>query len=112
MNFLRLPTSTYNYHAAIKVDFAIDKQLIALVKVKKEATYLKSKQELLGHGSSKITERYTQASTHEIGNIVNPLEAYYSNKSGTIHSKNGTIKPLKGRDKENKHHKGVCIQVM
>ncbi len=67
-------------------------------------------QTLLGHSSSKITERYTQVSTQEIGRIVNPLEAYYSSMSGTIHSKNGSIKPLKESDNENKHHKGVHIQ--
>lgn len=67
-------------------------------------------QTLLGHSSSKTTERYTQVSTQEIGRIVNPLEAYYSSMSGTIHSKNGSIKPLKERDNENKHHKGVHIQ--
>ena len=67
-------------------------------------------QTLLGHSSSKTTERYTQVSTQEIGRIVNPLEAYYSSMSGTIHSKNGSIKPLKESDNENKHHKGVHIQ--
>ena len=46
----------------------------------------------------------------KIGNIVNPLEAYYNNGDGTIFSKNGSIEPLNERDKENKHHKGVYTQ--
>ena len=60
-------------------------------------------QVFLGNSSSKTTEHYTQVSTQEIGSIVNPLEAYYSKGSGTIHPKNGSIMPLNQGDKENKH---------
>jgi site-specific recombinase XerD len=67
-------------------------------------------QVLLGHNSSKTTERYTQVSIREIGGIVNPLDTYYNLHSGTIHPKTGCIVPPKQRYNGNKHHKGVYIQ--
>jgi site-specific recombinase XerD len=67
-------------------------------------------QVLLGHNSSKTTERYTQVPTREIGRIVNPLDTYYNLHSGTIHPKTGCIVPPKQRYNGNKHHKGVYIQ--
>ena len=57
---------------------------------------------LLGHNSSKTTERYTQVSTQETGTIVNPLDFYYQKERGTIHIKKGSIEPLNQRVKENK----------
>ena len=57
----------------------------------------------LGHKA----DHFPQVSTQELENIVNPLDYYYQKKSGTIHAKMGCIEPLKQRDKENKHHKGV-----
>ena len=66
-------------------------------------------QVLLGHNSSKTTERYTQVPTREIGRIVNPLDTYYNLHSGTIHPKTGCIVPPKQRYNGNKHHKGVYI---
>ena len=33
---------------------------------------------VLGHNSSKTTERYTQVSTQEIGKIKNPLDEFYT----------------------------------
>ena len=32
-------------------------------------------------------QRYTQVSTQKIGNIINPLEVFYTKGSGTIHTK-------------------------
>ena len=96
----------YNHYLLIAgLEFGLATQLL------EQEAALRNIQTLLGKSSSsKTTERYTQVSTQEIGRIVNPLEAYYSSMSGTIHSKNGSIKPLKERDNENKHHKGVHIQ--
>jgi len=71
---------------------------------------LRNIQTLLGHSSSKTTERYTQVSIREIGGIVNPLDTYYNLHSGTIHLKTGCIVLPKQRYNENKHHKGVYIQ--
>ena len=48
-------------------------------------------QTLLGHGSSKTTEIYTQVSTQEIGKIKNPLDDFYNSKSATIHADLGSI---------------------
>ena len=64
-------------------------------------------QVLLGHSSSKTTERYTQVSTQEIGNIINPLEVFYTKGSDTIHTKKEHIEPPEQRHKRNKHHKGL-----
>ncbi|MGC6479439.1 MAG: hypothetical protein ACON42_03570 [Flavobacteriaceae bacterium] len=64
-------------------------------------------QGLFGSRNAKNTQRYTQVSTQEIGNIVNPLDSYYQKKGGAIHAKMGCIEPLNQRDKENKHHRSV-----
>ena len=58
----------------------------------------------------KNTGGYFQVLTQEIGTIVNPLDSNYQKESGTIPTKMGYIKPLKQRDKENKHHKGVYTE--
>ena len=74
MKYLRLPTSTYKNQAVVKVDFAFDKQLIALISTQKEATYLRSIQVLLGHGSSKTTAVYTHVRKKSLANVKNPLD--------------------------------------
>jgi hypothetical protein len=89
-----------------KASFACYWNLMALVRHQKGVSLILI-QILLGYNRSKTSERYTQVSTQEIENIVNPLDSYYQKKSGTIHAKMGCIVPLKQRDKENKHHKGV-----
>ena len=108
MKNLRFKANTFHlfkhYLLLAGLEFGLATQLL------EQEAALRYIQTLLGHSSSKTTERYTQVSTQEIGRIVNPLEAYYSSMSGTIDSKNGSIKPLKERDNENKHHKGVHIQ--
>lgn len=48
-------------------------------------------QVLLGHNSSKTTERYTQVSVQKIGKIKNPLDDFYNTKSSTIHADLGSI---------------------
>ena len=73
----------------------------------KQGTDIKYIQEILGHSSSKITEIYTQVSTLKIWEIKNPLEVFYTKRSGTIHTKKEHIEPAKQRHKRNKHHKDL-----
>ncbi len=54
-----------------------------------------------------------QRMTLEAGHIVykgSNQNFYIPKKSGTIHAKMGCIEPLKQRDKENKHHKGLYTE--
>ncbi len=67
-------------------------------------------QTLLGHGSSKTTEIYTQVSTQEIGKIKNPLDDFYKSKSSTIHSDLGSIVEHNKNITEINTPKGVHIQ--
>ena len=66
-------------------------------------------QTLLGHGSSKTTEIYTQVSTQEIGKIKNPLDDFYKTKSSTIHTDLGSIVEQNQNIKEINTPKGVHI---
>ena len=99
MKNLRLIPDIYRQHPIVKASFAT--HLLEL------GVSLRHIQLLLGHNSSKTTERYTQVSTQEIENIVNPSDSYYQKKSGAIHTIMGCIEPLNQRDKENKHHRSV-----
>ena len=67
-------------------------------------------QTLLGHGSSKTTEIYTQVSTQEIGKIKNPLDDFYKSKSSTIQSDLGSIVEQNKNITEINTPKGVHIQ--
>ena len=67
-------------------------------------------QVLLGHNSSKTTERYTQVSVQEIGKIKNPLDDFYNTKSSTIHADLGSIVEHKQKYNGNKHTLGKHIQ--
>ncbi|MEJ6626233.1 MAG: hypothetical protein QNL42_09015, partial [Flavobacteriaceae bacterium] len=67
-------------------------------------------QTLLGHGSSKTTEIYTQVSTQEIGKIKNPLDDFYKSKSSTIHSDLRSIVEHNKNITEINTPKGVHIQ--
>ena len=77
-----------------KASFACYWNLMALVRHQKGVSLILI-QILLGYNRSKTSERYTQVSTQEIENILNPLDSYYQKKSGTIDAKMGCIEPLK-----------------
>ena len=106
MTCLQLIPGIHKQLPSSKASFACYWNLMALIRHQKGVS-LHPIQLILRYNRSKTTERYTQVSTQEIENIVNPLDSYYQKKSGTIHAKMGCIEPLKQRDKENKHHKGV-----
>ena len=50
---------------------------------------------------------FTPTSTEEIANIINSLNVFYANESGTIHTKKERIVTPKQRHQRNKHHKGL-----
>tara|TARA_B110000037_G_scaffold195655_1_gene232218 strand:- start:3618 stop:3860 length:243 start_codon:yes stop_codon:yes gene_type:complete len=72
-----------------------------LLAIGTEIRYIQS---LLGHGSSKTTEIYTQVSMQEMSTIQNPLDGFYKDKSGSIHPNKGCIEPLQTRYKGNINH--------
>jgi hypothetical protein len=94
MTCLQLFPGTHKQLPSNKVSFACYWNLIALVRHQKGLSLLLI-QILLGYNRSKTSERYTQVSTQEIENILNPLDSYYQKKSGTIDAKMGCIEPLK-----------------
>lgn len=108
MTSLRPLPSIHKQLPSSKANFACYWNLMALARQQK-GVRLHLIQLLLGYNRSKTTECYTQVSKQEIGTSINPLEFFYNKRSGTIHAKMGCIEPLKQRDKENKHHKGVYI---
>jgi hypothetical protein len=73
-----------------------------------QSNLLRRIQILLGHSSSKATERYTPLSKQE---IRKPLHTFYNSQNGTIATAVGTIKPLRQRDKKNKRIKGICYHL-
>ena len=94
MTCLQLFPGTHKQLPSNKASFACYWNLIALVRHQKGLSLLLI-QILLGYNRSKTSERYTQVSTQEIENILNPLDSYYQKKSGTIDAKMGCIEPLK-----------------
>ena len=96
-----LVKTNHTYDKALIIDPLFSFSLATLLL--KKGTYLGSIQKLVGPKSSKTTERYTQVSIQEIGNISNPLNTFYNVQSGTIATAEGTIEPLQKRNKKNKH---------
>ena len=99
MKNLRLIPDIHRQHPIVKASFATH--------LLEQGVSQRHIQLLLGHNISKTTERYTQVSTQEIGNIVNPLDSDYQKKSGSIHVIMACIEALNQRDKKNKHHRSV-----
>ena len=83
MKNLRLIPDIHRQQPIVKASFATP--------LLDNGTDIRFIQELLGHNSTKTTQRYTQVLTQEIGNIVNPLDSYYQKKSGAIHTIMGGI---------------------
>lgn len=82
---LRLVSDLYRQLSIVEATFSFEQKSHAFKR------HLKAKKLLqlwihLGRGSSsKTTDRYTPISTQEIGNIINPLEVFYTKGSGTVH---------------------------
>ena len=96
MKSLRLVSVLYDYQSI--VNFSLSNFSIYTIGL------LQPIKGLLAVHFFKNTGGYFQVLTQEIGTIVNPLVFYFQKESGTIPTKMGSIKPLKQRDKENKHH--------
>ena len=90
MKNLQLISDIYHQQPIVKPSFSFKLRRHAF-KHLHEAKKLKLLLFLLEHKA----ERFSQVSTQEIGNIVNPLDSYYQKKSGTIPAKMGCIEPLK-----------------
>lgn len=103
MKSLRLIPDFYRQQPIVKAAFAYDKELISLFEWQKEARWIQTP---LGHNGLKTSEQYTQVSTQETGNIINPLDTFSNLLSGTITNVMGNIEPLLQRDKKNRRHKG------
>ena len=52
-------------------------------------------------------QRYTQVSTQEIGNIINPLEFFIPKGVAQYTPNKENIEPPMQRHKRNKYHKGL-----
>ena len=64
---------------------------------RRQGISLRHIQKLLGHSSSKTTEIYTQVSMQEMSKIKKPLDDFYKDKSGSIHTNMASIEPLQIR---------------
>ena len=82
MKNLRYLSAIFQFFTIVKIPLAWNRGWLGChgfaTHLSEQGVSLRPIQILLGHHSSKTTERYTRVSVQEIGKIKNPLDDYFN----------------------------------